>query len=241
MPEYPRPQMVRPEWPNLNGLWHSAGKVATPRRSARTFHAQILVPFPVESALSGVMKRPDRLWYRRTFQVPEKWAASGFAALRGGRLGGHRVGQRQGAGHASRRIRPLHVRHHRRLKPTGRAGTDRPRLRSDRRRHQPRGKQVNKPGRHLYTPTTGIWQTVWLEPVPAAQIGRLMITPDVDAGMSAMTVESVGTTRRLHRRGGCARRASEWRRAARRVGAEIKLAIPRKSSSGRPSSRSCTT
>ena len=73
-PEYPRPQMVRKQWLNLNGLWDLAivGKDEKPSG----FPNRILVPFPVESALSGVMKpvgENDRLWYRRTFEVPKKW------------------------------------------------------------------------------------------------------------------------------------------------------------------------
>src|SRR4051812_28009660 len=73
-PEYPRPQLVRPEWQNLNGLWQLA--FAKPQEEppvGKDLPGQILVPFPVESALSGVMKHADRLWYRRTFTVPEKW------------------------------------------------------------------------------------------------------------------------------------------------------------------------
>jgi len=73
-PEYPRPQMVRKEWLNLNGLWELAITGKDDKPSA--FENQILVPFPVESALSGVMKpvsENDRIWYRRTFDVPIKW------------------------------------------------------------------------------------------------------------------------------------------------------------------------
>src|SRR5882762_5895028 len=74
-PEYPRPQMVRKEWLNLNGLWDLA---ITGKDSSKpvSFQSQILVPFPVESALSGVMKpvgENERIWYRRTFETPKKW------------------------------------------------------------------------------------------------------------------------------------------------------------------------
>src|SRR5262245_42314651 len=74
-PEYPRPQMVRKEWQNLNGLWDYAIRPRTEGQPS-SFDGKILVPFPVESALSGVMKAvgaENRLWYRRTFRLPNSW------------------------------------------------------------------------------------------------------------------------------------------------------------------------
>src|ERR1017187_5747742 len=73
-PEYPRPQMVRSDWLNLNGLWDFAITSKDAKRA--TFQTQILVPFPVESAFSGVMRpvtEKQPIWYRRSFEVPKKW------------------------------------------------------------------------------------------------------------------------------------------------------------------------
>lgn len=188
--DYPRPQMARENWQNLNGLWDYA---IAPKDDARpkAFEGQILVPFPVESALSGVMRRIDdrqRLWYRRAF-TPER--ANGerlllhFGAVdwettvwvNGKEVGRHRGGYDPFSfditdalqGDAEQEL-VVAV-----LDPSDRGP-------------QPRGKQVSKPGGIYYTPTTGIWQTVWLEAVPAAHIESLKIVPDLDKSQVRITV-----------------------------------------------------
>jgi hypothetical protein len=194
--EYPRPQMVRPDWLNLNGLWDVAITSKDAKRA--TFQTQILVPFPVESALSGVMRpvsENDRIWYRRTFEVPMKWlgrrvllhfGAVDFEAtvwVNGQEMGQHRGGYDAFSFDITDALKQYGVNELivTALDPTD-AGT------------QPRGKQVRKPNSIWYTPTSGIWQTVWLEPVDAACITGLKITPDVDN--SAVTVRPI-TTRML--------------------------------------------
>ncbi len=199
-PEYPRPQMVRKDWLNLNGVWQleiakDQHVVPLPGR----FTQRILVPFPVESALSGVMQHASRLWYRRTFAVPAGWSGKRlllhFGAVdwqaeiwvNGKKIGRHRGGYDaftfditaalRGAGEQELTVGVTD--------PTD-AGT------------QPRGKQVLKPQGIYYTPTTGIWQTVWLEPVPAASIAALKIVPDVDGGKVRVRVLGRGTDATQH-------------------------------------------
>ncbi|MCL6502007.1 MAG: glycoside hydrolase family 2 [Pirellulales bacterium] len=193
-PEYPRPQMVRQEWLNLNGLWEFAlaqAEQAPPL--GRALRQRILVPFCVESALSGIMQRAQRVWYRRTFDLPESWRGRRvllhFGAvdwearvwLNGQELGIHRGGYDAFSFDITPHLRPsgpqelvVGV-----YDPTS-DGT------------QPRGKQVNEPQGIYYTPTTGIWQTVWLEPVPEVSIESLRLVPDVEGSCLRLVVQCRG-------------------------------------------------
>ena len=181
-PEYPRPQLVRPDWANLNGLWDYA---ITPdsERKAQEFAGKILVPFPVESALSGVATNFDehsKLWYQRSFSVPNAWQGRRVRLHFGAVdwrcevwVNGHEIGRHQGGYDAFtfditdsllwQGAEQIVV------------GVTDP-TEGD----QPRGKQSRKPEGIFYTATSGIWQTVWLEPVPAVCIDSLKSAPDVD-------------------------------------------------------------
>jgi beta-galactosidase/beta-glucuronidase len=191
-PEYPRPQMVREEWLNLNGLWEYAitdGAAAEPDE----FDGSILVPFAVESALSGVGKRvlPDqRLWYRRGVRVPAAWGDQRvllhFGAVdwdasvwvNGIPAASHRGGYDPFSVDITAFVRPGEA------QEITVAVRD-PSSTGD----QARGKQKLQPQGIWYTPTTGIWQTVWLEPVPREMaIGELRVTPDLDRGVVEVAV-----------------------------------------------------
>ena len=190
-PEYPRPQLVRKDWQNLNGLWDyaiTAKDAAQPTR----WDGQILVPFPVEAALSGVMKRvyeTNQLWYRRSFTILRGWNGKNvllnFGAVdwettvfvNGKQVGTHRGGY---DGFTFDITSALRSKGEQEIVVAVWDPTDA--------NFQPRGKQVRKPGGIWYTPTSGIWQTVWIEPVMPTHIKSLKITPDVDA--SAVTVQT---------------------------------------------------
>ncbi|MDR0687701.1 MAG: T9SS type A sorting domain-containing protein [Prevotellaceae bacterium] len=184
LPEYPRPQLVRERWLNLNGIWQfqpaaSAGEALPAGDLAR----EILVPFPVQSALSGIMEtNHTHVWYRRAFTVPDDWAGQ-RALLHFGAVdyrcevfvNGRSVGTHEGG------YDPFTIDVTSAL--TGSGAQDVALRVSDETdaKGYPRGKQTLYPGGIMYTATTGIWQTVWLEAVPQAYISDgFRMVPDID-------------------------------------------------------------
>ncbi len=200
LPEYPRPQMTRARWQSLNGPWDYALTDSAATAPPAAYDGKILVPYPYEAALSGVGKdspATQRLWCRRAFTVPAGWRTDGqrvllhFGAVNwdstvsvnGRALGGHRGGYTA----FDYDITPV-------LRPGANEmvvsafnpmtdGTP---------NAQVVGKQRAHPVSVLYTGATGIWQSVWLEPVPASHIRGLKITPDVDAKSLRLTVQTEG-------------------------------------------------
>lgn len=182
LPEYPRPILKREQWKNLNGLWDYAIEEVGKSKPSKA-DGKILVPFAVESSLSGVQKRVGKeheLWYETTFVVPEDWNGKQVLLHFGAvdwkteiwindiKVGSHTGGYTP----FSFNITPFLTDSKGTLvvkvwDPTSEGP-------------QPRGKQVKNPEGIWYTPVTGIWQTVWLEPVHKKHIKDLRTTPEID-------------------------------------------------------------
>lgn len=187
--EYPRPQLVREQWGSLNGLWDYAITAADAPQPT-TWAGKILVPFSVESALSGVAQALDdshRLWYHRTFAAPKDWQTDRVVLNFGAVdyeahvwVNGKDVGSHKGG------FDPFRIDITDALKFAGTedvvvsvfdatSGL------------QPIGKQVLSPGATAYTAVSGIWQSVWLEPVPVSSFSALSLTPDVTGKKLALS------------------------------------------------------
>ena len=196
-PEYPRPQLVREKWASLNGLWDYA-VVEADAPQPKEWDGQILVPFCIESSLSGVGRRvsaEEALWYSTTFKVPSDWKKQrvmlNFGAVDwaadvyvNDQLAGHHTG---GYTAFSFDVTPY-------LKGRGRQRLTVKVLDATNCGEQPSGKQVTNPSGIWYTPVTGIWQSVWIEPVRTAAVTSYLAVPDIDAGTVDVTVFADGAT-----------------------------------------------
>jgi len=198
LPEYPRPQLVRSEWLNLNGLWaYAVRPKEVENDDVGDFDGQILVPFAIESALSGVGKAllpNQRLWYRRSFHVPEEWHEQNlllhFGAvdwetriwINGEFLGSHQGGYDPFYFDITHFVN-LHSENELTVAvwdPTNEG-------------FQERGKQTLQPGFVFYSAVSGIWQTVWLEAVAETWIKRLYISSDIEEGLVRIQSDTQGT------------------------------------------------
>ncbi|WP_375486093.1 PA14 domain-containing protein [uncultured Jatrophihabitans sp.] len=181
LPDYPRPELTRSKWKSLNGTWDFTGAASAkavrtvPARTAK-FAKKIVVPYPMESTLSKVRKHYDYSFYRRTFTVPRGWTqrvVMNFGAVNyratvwvnGTQVATHTGGYLPFSVDITKAL-------HRKGTQTvtvGVTNTGAP--------QQPQGKQSLDPSGIFYTASSGIWQTVWLEPVSAKHIDQVVFTP----------------------------------------------------------------
>jgi hypothetical protein len=201
LPDYPRPQLTRPDWANLNGIWNFAVTSATAGLPA-TFPEQIRVPFAAESALSGIQRKitqNDKLWYQRTFTVPAGWNGRHVQLNFGASdarttvwVNGQQAGSVHNGGYDSFGYD---------ITPLLNGGTNSVVVSvfdPTQTGNQAIGKQrINDVAPHpgggiFYTASSGIWQTVWLEPTAAAHITRLDLVPNLADNTLKATVLGAG-------------------------------------------------
>ncbi|MFF0746852.1 PA14 domain-containing protein [Streptomyces sp. NPDC004111] len=232
-PEYPRPQLVRTKWQNLNGSWQFAPATAGQAPPVgRQLPEKVLVPYPIESQLSGIERHEDRMWYRRTFTVPRDWRIGSGQRLKlnfgavdwqsevyvnGTKVTEHKGGYDKFSADVTDALKPGRTQE---LivgvyDPTDARGAENP----------PMGKQRLDPSGIWYTPSSGIWQTVWMEPVAADHVTDLKLTPDVAKGQ--LTVEPRGVRDGLPVTATAYAGGREVARVSGRTGSPLALRISR--------------
>lgn len=204
LPEYPRPQLTRPDWKNLDGVWQFAGASADEAPPFGTdLDERVLVPYPIESALSGIERHEDHMWYRRTFTVPASWRIQhgnrlmlNFQAVdydtvvyvNGTEVATHRGGYDKFSADVTDALTPSGPQEL--IVGVTDLGDQ---------TWQPLGKQRNVPDRGIfYTGSSGIWQPVWMEPVAGdGHVQSLHMVPDIDSSTLTLNVDAAdaaGTT-----------------------------------------------
>ncbi|WTC20588.1 PA14 domain-containing protein [Streptomyces cellulosae] len=202
LPEYPRPQQVRKQWKNLNGPWQFSGaKAGEQPVFGKNLNEKIIVPFPAESLLSGIERHEDHMFYRKLVDVPKNWKVGksgrdrlklNFGAVdyqarvyvNGQKVAEHTGGYNAFSADITDALKskgPQEIV----VAVTDTGGPD-----------QPVGKQSTSPGGIWYTQSSGIWQTVWMEPVAETSIDNVVTTPDIDTRTLAVTVQSAGASAR---------------------------------------------
>jgi beta-galactosidase/beta-glucuronidase len=194
--EYPRPQMQRTEWLCLNGKWDYRGGKSAPNAlnpqieaSFESVSQKILVPYCPESYLSGVQKKQEiNLWYRRIFEIPASWKGKDVLLNFDGVdhdatvfINGRKIGSHSGGYDAfSFNIKPYLIKGRNTIVVAAYDPND---------GKAPSGK--NGP-RGDYTFSSGIWQTVWLEPVSTTHIKNIKLLPDVNGKRLKVLVNTTG-------------------------------------------------